>query len=359
MNEGLIDRIFESAFVPELWPGVLDELSRIADARGGSILAVTPKALRWTASEGLLEVAEIFAREDWASRSLRRPRLLAARHAGFLGDHDLFTREEMDRDPIYCDFLRPRGLGWAAATSVALPTGDKVIVTLERDYVRGPVEDEVMHQLDALRPHLARSTLVSARLQLERARVAGETLALIGLPALVIDDQGMVVEANQLVEPLADHVRWHARDRISLKDPRADALYRQALAELALHTVTVRSFAVCGSDVDPAMVAHLVPIRGTARDIFVRCAAVLVLTRVATPQAPPAELIQSLFDLTPAEARVARGLAAGEAVEEIASSRRVSRNTVRTQLRAVMEKTGCDRQAEVVALLGRLTILSG
>jgi len=64
MNEGLIDRIYESAFVPELWPGVLDELSRIADARGGSILAATPKTLRWTASEGLLEVAEIFARED-------------------------------------------------------------------------------------------------------------------------------------------------------------------------------------------------------------------------------------------------------------------------------------------------------
>jgi len=121
----------------------------------------------------------------------------------------------MDRDPIYCDVLRPRGLGWAAATSVALPTGDRVIVTLERDYVRGPVEDEDMQQLDALRPHLARSTLLSARLQLERARVAGETLALIGLPAVVIDERGAVVEANQLVEALADHIRWHAWDRIS------------------------------------------------------------------------------------------------------------------------------------------------
>jgi len=107
------------------------------------------------------------------------------------------------------------------------------------------------------------------------------------------------------------------------------------------------------------MVAHLVPIRGTARDIFVRCAAVLVSTRVATPQAPPAELIQSLFDLTPAEARVAYGLAAGEAVEEIASAGGVSRDTVRTQLRAVMAKTGCERQAAVVALLGRLTTPSG
>jgi hypothetical protein len=48
---------------------------------------------------------------------------------------------------------------------------------------------------------------------------------------------------------------------------------------------------------------------------------------VTLPQAPPVELVQSLFDLTPAEARVARGLAAGKTVEDIASTGGVSRNT--------------------------------
>jgi DNA-binding CsgD family transcriptional regulator len=58
-----------------------------------------------------------------------------------------------------------------------------------------------------------------------------------------------------------------------------------------------------------------------------------------------------LFDLTPAEARVARSLAAGKTVENIASDASVSLNTVRTHVRGVLEKTGCNRQAEVVALL--------
>jgi DNA-binding CsgD family transcriptional regulator len=40
---------------------------------------------------------------------------------------------------------------------------------------------------------------------------------------------------------------------------------------------------------------------------------------ITPPQAPPVELVQSLFDLSPAEARVARRLAAGETVEKIAS----------------------------------------
>jgi hypothetical protein len=63
----------------------------------------------------------------------------------------------------------------------------------------------------------------------------------------------------------------------------------------------------------------VVPIRLSARDIFVRCAAALVLAPVTLPQAPPVELVQSLFDLTPAEARVARSLASGKTVEDIAT----------------------------------------
>jgi DNA-binding CsgD family transcriptional regulator len=99
------------------------------------------------------------------------------------------------------------------------------------------------------------------------------------------------------------------------------------------------------------MVAHVIPVRLSARDVFLRCAAVLAITPVSAPQAPPVELVQSLFDLTPAEARVARSLAAGKSVEAIASDSGVSLNTVRTQVRGVFDKTGCNRQVDVVALL--------
>ena len=108
-----------------------------------------------------------------------------------------------------------------------------------------------------------------------------------------------------------------------------------------------------------AMFAHVIPIRRASRDIFMRCAGVLVMTPVTLPQAPPVELVQSLFDLTPAEARVARSLSAGETVEKIASMGGVSLNTVRTHVRGVLEKTGCRRQAEVVALLGGIAVPQG
>ena len=104
------------------------------------------------------------------------------------------------------------------------------------------------------------------------------------------------------------------------------------------------------------MVAHVLPIRHRALDLFSGAAAMLVLTPVTAPAAPPVELMQSLFDLTAAEARVARLLASGDRLDDIAASGGVSRNTVRSQLRAVMEKTGSSRQQDVVALLSGISI---
>jgi hypothetical protein len=105
-------------------------------------------------------------------------------------------------------------------------------------------------------------------------------------------------------------------------------------------TLSVRSFPV--RNADSAMIAHVVPIRGSARDIFSLCAAMLILTPVTRPEAPSVELIRSLFDLTPAEARIARGLAAGQTVKVMAADS------------AVLTKTGYSRQSDVVALLNGL-----
>jgi DNA-binding CsgD family transcriptional regulator len=194
--------------------------------------------------------------------------------------------------------------------------------------------------------------LISARLQLERARVASEALAAMGIPALLLDEAGKVVAANALIEAMGGCVDWRAYDRVSLKDNIADHLLRDAIATVHLDIgSSVRSFPIRDAQANATMVAHVIPIRLSARDIFLRCATVLAMTPVTTPQAPPVELVQSLFDLTPAEARVARSLAAGRTVENIASEGGVSLNTVRTHVRGVLEKTGCNRQAEVIALL--------
>lgn len=195
---------------------------------------------------------------------------------------------------------------------------------------------------------------------MERARAAAEALALIGLPALIFDAQGKVLAANRLIEALTEHIRWRPQNRFGLKDAAADALFRRAVASLKIvNAGPTLSFAVRAAESDATMVAHVIPICRSARDIFVRSAGVLLLTPVTLRTVPSVDLVQSLFDLTAAEARVARSLAAGDTVEDIASSGGVSRTTVRTQVRGVLEKTGCRRQAEVISLLSNIAVPSG
>jgi DNA-binding CsgD family transcriptional regulator len=359
MDPQLIDRIYESSFLPELWPQVLGELAEIAGGRGGVLFVANPELgiHHWSGSERIREDLDAYVSGGWIWKDLRPGRVVASQHAGFLTDEDLFSDAERATDPTIRDYYRARGLGWTAITGVPLPTGDMAILTVERDYADGPVETHAVAVLDSLRPHLARGALMSARLQMERARAVSEALSSIGLPALVFDGRGVVIAANSLIEPLTAHVRWRAGDRVSLKDLAADALFQQAVRTVRLEAAPpVRSFAVRDPDGAPSFVAHVIPIRGHARDLFALSAGALILTPVTLPNAPPVELIQSLFDLTPAEARVARGLAAGGTVDEIAANAAVSSNTVRAQVRGILAKTGLHRQVEVVALLSGISL---
>ena len=354
MDPQLIDRIYECAFMSDQWPGVLDELAQLADSAGGSLYVSGADLTVWTASPNARERAENAVKGGFVQRGQVLVRFMAARHSGFLTESDLLTSDEIAREPIFRDFWRPVGVGSVIATAFALPTKETLVLMFTRWLDRGPAERAIVDRLDELRPHLARSALMSARLQLERARIASETLAALDLPALVLDEKGKVLAANHLIEVMTGFVHWRAHDRVSLKDKAADQLLRDAIATIDLaRGASVRSFPVRGAEM--TMVAHVVPIRLSARDIFVHCAATLILTPVTVLHAPPIELVQSLFDLTPAEARVARCLATGESADDIAMRSGVSTNTIRTQVRGVLEKTGCNRQAEVIALLAGIT----
>jgi DNA-binding CsgD family transcriptional regulator len=360
MDSELIDRIYECSFVPELWPQVLRDTSKISNSAGASLFVTNPDVTAWTASKNAHQIAEQFISGGWYWRGQLMSRVHNSRHPGFLRDIDLCSEAELEEEPIYRDNWRKIGLGWGAATAIGLPTGETLSIVLSRATAQGPADAATIQRLDMLRPHLARTAVMAARLHLERAQAASQTLAALGLAALVLDEDGKVLAANALIEGLANLVHWRTADRVTLKDRRADEMLGDALARIALNdNGGVQSFPVRDSTTDTLMVGHVLPVRFSARDIFARSAAVFVLMPVAAPSSPPVELVMSLFDLTPAEARVARGLAAGKTVDDLAGDNGVSPNTVRVQVRGVLEKTGCQRQTDVVALLGGISAVRG
>lgn len=359
MESDLIDRIYECSVVPELWPSVLDDLAAMTESRGG-LLFSSRKALSWTASGSIREVFEDYLNDGWFLRCPRRPCLMSQTQPSFFVEQDFWSEDQINLDPIYRDFFRPRGLGWSAGTGLQVPTGDAIVFSVERDFERGPFEAEHVATLNGLRPHLARSALVSARLGLQRAQGATEALTGLRLPALLLNEAGTVVEANAWAESLAELVRYGAGDRLILTDKNAQDMLAAGLkAASASPGSGPRTFPLRDDLGTAKMVLHLIPIRRSAHDIFGQSFALLLITPVSSERTPPLDLMRSLFDLTPAEAKVAQGLATGKTLEEIAAASGVSINTVRNQLRRVLEKTGCARQAELTALLANVAIGGG
>lgn len=72
---------------------------------------------------------------------------------------------------------------------------------------------------------------------------------------------------------------------------------------------------------------------------------------------PSSETLQHMFGLTGAETQLALRLAQGHAPLDIARSWHLSRTTIRSQLASLFQKTETKRQAELVALLGRVSVL--
>lgn len=66
---------------------------------------------------------------------------------------------------------------------------------------------------------------------------------------------------------------------------------------------------------------------------------------------PSAQLLQTRFGLTRAEARVVRRLAEGRSIRRIAEELKVSVETARTHAKRAMQKTDTHRQAELVSLV--------
>ncbi|MEH2528766.1 DNA-binding CsgD family transcriptional regulator [Bradyrhizobium sp. AZCC 2176] len=350
--ESLIDRIYEAGLVPSLWPAVLGELGAAVGGNGGFLFGVRDGYTSAVNSVEYDEIVPVFLRDGWSERDPDLPRAIALNHAGFVTDHDLLSEEEIATNDVYCNFYRKHGIGYRAGTIIPIPSGDSIAIVVPRHQDRGPVPREIVTLLDGLRPHLARASLTANRLGFERARAQADALQVLGLPGAVLRGRGRVFAANGLFEALMPSLFQDRAQRVTIADVAADVLLGEALGTLPFAgDRTVKSIPIAATAGQVPMVLHVIPVRGSAHDIFTRATALLVVTPVNRAAVPTAEVLQGLFDLTPAEARVARGIGQAETIDTLADASGVNRETVRSQLKAVLSKTGLSRQQELVSLL--------
>ena len=353
-DEGLIAAIYEAGALPAQWSEVLERIGARVGAKGANLIRGNSSGIQLLSSPSIAELTAEFARLGYNRDNTRVSRRLArASHPGFLTDRDLHSVEEIHSLPMYRDFLTPHGADAGAATVVQGVEDDVLMVAIE-GFPSHTAAWEAVAFLDGLRPHLARAVLLGSRIQAAQTESLVEAFNVTQTAIALLDADGRVLGASEQFAAAFDDILLDGASRLRVVDMTADKHLEAALAHMRWNDGASASVAVRDREQFGCAVLHLLPARRQARDLFSKVRIFALLGRPDNHMLPDADIISALFDLTPAEARVARGIGQGNSVKDMALQLKVSNETVRTQLKRALAKTSTSRQGELISLLTRL-----
>lgn len=352
MPNQLVDRIYEAAFVPDEWPQVLAAISDLSASASGAICLFSDESpVRGSAQENVRHLFEEFLAGDTWRSSGGIQRMRALQPTSFVAVEDFMTADEVEEDPVRSK-LRAFGIGQHVCAAVPMPSGELVTFVFQRWTKDGAYDRRSIRLLDSFRPHLARAGLMAARLGLRQAQATASALQAIGLPAAVLSGNGCVRASNDLFDSMTSVFLPKSFGGMAIADVAANGLFRKAI-EASSHAAepVVRSIPVRPKEAGP-LVIHIMPLRRSAHDIFSGADILVAATAVnASNIVPSPTLLSGLFDLAPAEAKLAAALATGVALKQAAAEQNIRTTTARHYLEQIFRKTGTHRQSELVALI--------
>ena len=277
---------------------------------------------------------------------------------------DVVPEDDLDDSPFFHDYMRPQGLAreWPVCHVICAHGGRPLsgMVIYRREGCR-PIDRDDLALLDTLVPHLARAYAVHCQLAEVRHQREALTEVIDRLPTgvVLVDSEGRAVLTNRSAEEtlaLRDGFRLE-RGRPSLENDRENRAL-QALIAKVVSTPAERASSAGGvlSGTRPSggrPYSVLVgPLRAASPGHTTDEAKAIVF--VADPErghGSTTDALESLYHLTRAEADLVRLIAEGRSLEDVASERGVTINTVRSQLKQVFSKTDTNRQGELVHLV--------
>jgi DNA-binding CsgD family transcriptional regulator len=343
---------------PVAWPRAMDHLSKAVGATGALLLQSDNRTPDVPYSREIEELRHRYFGDHWHTRDLRAARgvpYLLEGHS-VVTDQDILTAEEISKAPFYNELFDPLGFYWFAA--IKFFAGQAMWgLSIQRTKHQGLFEADEKRVLAGLSDRL--TEVASLTTAVGRIALSSATSALdkVHQPAIAVDRFGRVLDVNAGAAGIFDK---HLNIR-TYKLFAADAGAMRCLERLSDQLRTSSDLApLCAEPIvvrrgkKNPVVIRVLPIHGAAQNPFMGARALLVFLDLHAKDIPDARLLAQAFGLTGAEARLASYIGAGESVELAAERLGVSLSTARTQLKAVFAKTNTHRQAELVALIGRL-----
>lgn len=349
--EQILDAIYEAAFDPDRWLVVLRYLTVASESASTGIGILDER-------QGMGLMDEYNTRQPdegfWLKSDMERRNFIeyARRHAplDFTNRESYFPKDYPNLAEIN-ERLRSKNIADQLGATINLPTGQVVSITSERWLRDGVYPDALGARLDMFRPHLARAALLSANMGMQRATGTMAALNALGLPAAMLSLTGKVLETNELMAQTSENVRPVAWGMLRLTQAGADKELQQIIAEMRAG-LAPRAKTIPVTSGEDRQLVHVIPISGATRNLFYEARLLLVITKVgAASIVPSREILMRLYQLTEAEVRLARVLAAGQSLQDCALFLGVSYGTARSYLLRIFRKTETNQQSELVAVL--------
>ena len=197
-------------------------------------------------------------------------------------------------------------------------------------------------------------------IQLDSERkLFSKTISGLSIGIITLDERGKVINQNRAVEEFLAHKDGlyvineqlhldNTTDKQKLNDYIAEVIEAQRQQEVPpVNAMTVER---------PSGAVHLeLLIKPLAVDQTVESAKtphlMIFISDPAKKYEIDIKMLRSLYNLTRAEAMLAKHLAAGETLDQSANSLGIARNTARAQLRSIFAKTGATQQSMLVSLI--------
>lgn len=360
----IIGLAYDTAMSRENWSGFMGNLIGCVDGRSGMLRMVdyTSRQVGFFDTAGYNPGLPQAYREHYIDIDPYR-RAFEVLPAGKLVTADEFMGAAQRRKgEFYHEYERPNDVEYLAGAVLVRNDSYNIQVGIHRSMRVGDFGRDTLDFIELLLPHLVRAMQV--RLLIENSTrqqlLAQEALDRLRLGVAIVDAQGRLIFANRAAERLMDASRGAlgiSMRTLRLQDPKDAALMLRLVAEAS--ATTVGKGASTGGEMR---------IRCGDGEFLQLCITPLSRYRIGCEFAAPAACaavfmcrpgsaqlqwrrVAQIFGLSQAEARLAVRLAGGASLEKAVLHMGISIHTARSQLKSIFSKTGCRRQAELVALL--------
>lgn len=363
----LIADIYDTALDPSLWAGVLENATGFVGGASASVYAkdaarphIQISHEYGTDPRYVQLYMEKYVKFDPSTNSQ-----LFAEIGDIISTGDYMPYDEFVETRFYREWAQPQQL-IDAATGVLHKTATEVamfsVFRHERD---GRVDGETRRRMHLLIPHLRRAVLIGRLLMTKKSEAAelADTFDALRAGVFLVDAKGRIVHVNAAGRGLlANGDPFHVvRNRLTVLDAETDKLFEEAFlaadsgdAAIDVKGISLPLVARDGEN----YVAHILPLTSGARRragaAYAAVAAVFV-HRAKLTGASPLEMIARRYSLTPTELRVLLGIVEVGGVPEVAEALGISSTTVRSHLGRLFQKTGVNRQADLVKLVAQFS----